>query len=74
MSDQPLLRQASVAELVDFYRDVYKRQGYVKIIDGILLAAKIFREGKIPAASADDWQVGNRVHRLDVEEKVLRCV
>ena len=45
--------------------------GYVKIIDGILLAAKIFREGKLPAASADDWQVGSRVHRLDVEEKVL---
>ena len=47
--------------------------GYVKIIDGILLAAKIFREGKIPAAGADDWQVGSRVHRLDVEEKVLGC-
>ena len=45
--------------------------GFVKIIDGILLAAKIFREGKLPAASADDWQMGSRVHRLDVEEKVL---
>lgn len=45
--------------------------GYVKIIDGILLAARIFREGKLPAASADDWQVGSRVHRLDVKEKVL---
>ena len=44
--------------------------GYVKIIDGILLAAKIFREGKIPAPSADDWQVGSRVHRIDVAEKV----
>ena len=45
--------------------------GYVKIIDGILLAAKIFRKGKLPAPSADDWQMGSRVHRLDVEEKVL---
>ena len=45
--------------------------GYVKIIDGILLAAKIFRAGKLPAPSADDWQMGSRVHRLDVEEKVL---
>ena len=45
--------------------------GYVKIIDGILLAAKLFREGKLPAPAADDWQVGSRVHRLDVEEKVL---
>ena len=45
--------------------------GYVKIIDGILLAGKILREGKLPAASADDWKMGSRVHRLDVEEKVL---
>ena len=44
--------------------------GYVKIIDGILLAAKLFREGKIPAPGADDWQVGSRVHRIDVAEKV----
>ena len=45
--------------------------GYVKIIDGILLAGKILREGKLPAASANDWKMGSRVHRLDVEEKVL---
>ena len=44
--------------------------GYVKIIDGILLAAKIFREGKLPAPAADDYQVGSRVHRIDVAEKV----
>ncbi len=44
--------------------------GYVKIIDGILLAAKIFREGVLPKASEDGWQVGQRVHRLDVAEKV----
>ena len=43
--------------------------GYVKIIDGILLAAKCFREGKLPEAPAD-WKVGSRVHRVDVEEKV----
>ena len=47
--------------------------GYVKIIDGILLAAKIFREGKLPQASADDWQMGSRVQRLDVAEKVQGC-
>ena len=45
--------------------------GYVKIIDGILLAAKVLRQGVIPAPSAEDWQVGSRVHRLDVAEKVL---
>ena len=44
--------------------------GYVKIIDGILLAAKIFREGEIPAPSTEDWQMGSRVQRLDVAEKV----
>lgn len=45
--------------------------GYVKIIAAVNLAAKIMRAGKIPAAGADDWLLGSRVHRLDVEEKVL---
>ena len=45
--------------------------GYVKIIAAVKLAAKIMRAGKISAAGADDWLLGSRVHRLDVEEKVL---
>lgn len=45
--------------------------GYVKIIAAVKLAAKIMCAGKIPAAGADDWLLGSRVHRLDVEEKVL---
>ena len=45
--------------------------GYVKIIAAVKLAAKIMRAGKIPASGADDWLLGSRVHRLDVEEKVL---
>ncbi len=45
--------------------------GYVKIIAAVKLAAKIMREGAIPEKSADDWKIGSRVHRLDVEEKVL---
>ncbi len=45
--------------------------GYVKIIDAIRLAGKILREGKIPLPSVTDWKIGSRVHRLDVEEKVL---
>lgn len=45
--------------------------GYVKIIAAIRLAAKIFRDGKIPLPSATDWKLGSSVHRLDVEEKVL---
>ncbi len=45
--------------------------GYVKIIAAVKLAAKIMKEGKIPEATSSDWKVGSRVHRLDVEEKVL---
>ncbi len=45
--------------------------GYVKIIAAVKLSAKILREGVIPEKSADDWKIGSRVHRLDVEEKVL---
>ena len=45
--------------------------GYVKIIAAISLAGKILREGKIPVPSATDWRLGSRVHRIDVEEKVL---
>ena len=43
--------------------------GYVKIIDAILLAAQLFRDGRIPEESAD-WSLGKRVPRVDVEEKV----
>ena len=43
--------------------------GYVKIIDGILLAAKVIREGIIPSKN-NDYEVGSRVSRIDVAEKV----
>ncbi|MDR0890174.1 MAG: selenium-dependent xanthine dehydrogenase [Oscillospiraceae bacterium] len=45
--------------------------GYVKIIDAITLAGKIFREGSLPAPAAQDYRLGSRVHRIDVAEKVL---
>lgn len=45
--------------------------GYVKIIAAVKLAAKILRDSHIPDKSEDDWKIGSRVHRLDVEEKVL---
>lgn len=45
--------------------------GYVKIIAAVKLAARILQEGVIPEKGADDWKLGSRVHRLDVEEKVL---
>lgn len=44
--------------------------GYVKILDAILLAAEIFRAGKLPSPDTDSWQVGASVQRLDVAEKV----
>jgi len=44
--------------------------GYVKIVEAVKIAAKILRDGKIPAADGS-WKVGARVHRLDVREKVL---
>lgn len=43
--------------------------GYVKIIDAILLAAKILKSGKIPEPPKD-WSLGQRVPRIDVREKV----
>ena len=43
--------------------------GYVKIIDGILLAAEVIREKRIPAEDTD-YAVGSRAHRIDVAEKV----
>ena len=44
--------------------------GYVKIIDGILLAAKIFREGKLPEAQERSCGIGARMPRIDAAEKV----
>ncbi|MDO5350312.1 MAG: selenium-dependent xanthine dehydrogenase, partial [Lachnospiraceae bacterium] len=45
--------------------------GYIKIIAAVKLAAKIMQEGVIPEDSETDWKLGSRVHRLDVDEKVL---
>ena len=41
----------------------------MKIIDAILLAAEVFRAGKLPEGPGD-WSVGSRVPRIDAEEKV----
>ena len=60
------------AEIRFAIRNNYCRcTGYVKIVEAIRLAAKALREGFIPEPSVNDWHIGNRVHRLDVEEKVL---
>ena len=44
--------------------------GYVKIIDGILLAAEILRNGKLPEEKKTGYGVGERAVRVDVAEKV----
>ena len=45
--------------------------GYVKIIEGVRLTAKILREGRIPEEEEGRaWKLGSRVHRIDAAEKV----
>lgn len=45
--------------------------GYVKIVEAIRLAAKVLREGFLPEPTVNDWHIGSRVVRVDVEQKVL---
>lgn len=45
--------------------------GYKKIIDAVELAAQLFRDGKKVPEENGQWKIGERVHRLDVREKVL---
>ena len=59
------------AEIRYALRNNYCRcTGYVKIIAAVKLAAKLKREGVIPAPSKTDWQIGSSVHRIDAAEKV----
>ena len=44
--------------------------GYVKIVEAINLAARIFREGGLEEEK-EEWKIGARVKRPDVREKVL---
>ena len=44
--------------------------GYVKIIDAILLAAEIFRNGALPEEEEQSYAVGARAVRVDAAEKV----
>lgn len=43
--------------------------GYVKIVKAIELAAKIFRE-ELSLKDDRNWKIGERVHRVDVKDKV----
>ncbi len=61
-------------EVVAAIRNNYCRcTGYKKIIDGILLAGKVLREGETVTAkyNPENSMVGSHLHRIDVEEKVL---
>ena len=41
--------------------------GYVKIMDAVRLAAKILDAGVLPDDGDQNWAIGNRVSRIDVE-------
>lgn len=59
------------AEAADAIKNnICRCTGYKKIIDGILLAAKYKREG-LPREKDYTWNLGERVPRVDVREKVL---
>lgn len=45
--------------------------GYKKIIDGILLAAKMLRDNEPVPTEAGECRVGSRMSRIDVRDKVL---
>ena len=45
--------------------------GYKKIIDAVLLAARLFREGRSDLQAPVMKAVGQKAHRVDVPEKVL---
>ena len=45
--------------------------GYVKIVEGVKITARILREGYLPdEADKREWKLGAHVHRVDVAEKV----
>ena len=65
MNPNPTREEAAYA----IRNNICRCTGYVKIIDGILLAAELFRKGEVPPVPTD-WSLGARVPRVDVEEKV----
>ena len=66
VNQEPTREEAAFA----IRNNICRCTGYVKIIDGILLAAEIFRAGKLPEETEENWRLGARIPRVDVEEKV----
>ena len=57
--------------LVALRDNICRCTGYIKIIDAVELAAKIFRENIQNLSPPPFTGIGQRVHRIDVREKVL---
>ncbi|MDR1018676.1 MAG: selenium-dependent xanthine dehydrogenase [Lachnospiraceae bacterium] len=66
-NDNPTRSEAAFA----LRNNICRCTGYKKIIDAVILAAKIKREN-LPIPKEDmEWKIGKKVHRLDAREKVL---
>ena len=51
--------------------NICRGTGYKKIIDAVMLAAKLIDAGPLIPEASSEWRIGERVHRVDVREKVL---
>lgn len=70
LDQNPSPSRSEVAKAIR--NNICRCTGYQKIIDGILLAAEILKEKNRPVPTPEPVRgIGQRVHRVDVAEKVL---
>ena len=67
VNDNPTRQDAAFA----LRNNICRCTGYKKIIDAVLIAARIKREGKGVPKKEFTWKLGERVHRVDAREKTL---
>ncbi len=67
VNDNPTRQDAAYA----LRNNICRCTGYKKIIDAVLIAARIKREGKGVPKKEFTWKLGERVHRVDAREKTL---
>ncbi|MCI8959466.1 MAG: selenium-dependent xanthine dehydrogenase [Lachnospiraceae bacterium] len=67
VNDNPTRQDAAFA----LRNNICRCTGYKKIIDAVLIAAQIKREGKGVPKKEFTWKLGERVHRVDAREKTL---